>query len=198
MIAKQTKVTGVILAGGQARRMNYQDKGLVLYKSAPLINYAIAAMSPLVDELVINANRNQDEYRRFGLPVIADKTASFEGPLAGILAAISYATAEVLLAIPCDSPLIKTVHLQKLVTTLLATDKEIAVAFDGECLHPVFLALKTHLKNSLETYLQSGERKVSRWIEQHNFVKVDFSDTPEVFLNLNTLEELENLEKSTE
>lgn len=196
MIANQSKITGVILAGGLARRMNHQDKGLILYHGLPLVSYAIAAMSPVVTEVLINANRNHAEYSRFGLPVIADQTNSFDGPLAGILTAILHSNAEILLIMPCDSPLIKPVHLQKLLTTLLETDREIAVAFDGERLHPVFLGLKTALKPSLEAFLNSGERKLEHWIKQHDFVKVDFSNEADIFLNLNTLQELAELEKA--
>lgn len=197
MTAKQTKVTGVILAGGLARRMDNQDKGLVLYHGLPLVKYAIAAMSPVVTELLINANRNHAEYSRFDLPVIADQTTRFDGPLAGILTAILHSTTEILLVMPCDSPLIKSVHLQKLLTSLLETNREIAVAFDGERLHPVFLALKTSLKHSLEIFLNSGERKLENWIKQHDVVNVDFSDEPDIFLNLNTMNELITLENNS-
>lgn len=195
-MSNQTKVTGVILAGGLARRMNNQDKGLVLYNNAPLISYAIAAISPVVTDVLINANRNHTEYSRFGLPVIADQTASFDGPLAGILTAMLNSQNEILLVMPCDSPLIKSVHLKKLVTTLLETNSDCAVAFDGERLHPVFLALKTTLKDHLSCYLNKGERKLESWVKQHRFVSVDFSDEADIFLNLNTLSELTALEKA--
>ena len=198
MTAKQTKITGVILAGGLARRMNNQDKGLVLYKNTPLISYAIAAMSPVVSELLINANRHHAEYSRFGLPVIADQSNTFDGPLAGILTAMHHSSAEILLVMPCDSPLLKSVHLQKLLATLLESNHEIAVAFDGERLHPVFLALKTILRSSLESYLNSGERKLENWIKRHDFVSVDFSNEADIFLNLNTFAELLALEKITD
>lgn len=197
MTAKQTKITGVILAGGLARRMNNQDKGLVLYQGCPLICYALAAIVPVVgSEVLINANRNQEEYRYFGFPVIADQTDSFDGPLAGILTAIVHSRAEILLVMPCDTPLVKAAHLQKLVIAVEESKSEIAVAFDGQRLHPVFLALKTTLKNSLEFYLNSGGRKMENWIRQHDFVKVDFSSEPDIFLNLNTPAELSALEKN--
>lgn len=195
MTAQHTKIAGVILAGGRATRMNHQDKGLVLYQGLPLISYAIAAMSPVVSELFINANRNFSEYNRFKLPVVADQTRSFDGPLAGILTAILHSTAEIFVVMPCDSPLIKAHHLQKLLTTLENSHCEIAVACDGERWHPVFLALKTRLKPSLENYLNRGERKLERWIKQHEFVCVDFSAEANVFLNLNTMTELSALEQ---
>ncbi|MFZ2313523.1 MAG: molybdenum cofactor guanylyltransferase MobA [Methylobacter sp.] len=190
----QTKVTGVILAGGLARRMNKQDKGLVNFKGRPMVSYAIAALAPLVDQIVISANRSSEQYRQFGWPVVADQTDSFDGPLAGVLAAMTCVDADVLLVIPCDSPLIKAEHLQKLLVTRAENDANVAVAFDGERLHPVFLAIKTTLKTSLHDYLASGQRKMALWLEQQNMVQVDFSNEPEILSNINTLAELSALE----
>jgi molybdopterin-guanine dinucleotide biosynthesis protein A len=190
----ETKITGVILAGGLARRMNHQDKGLVCYRGRPLVSYAIAALAPLVHETIINANRHHEQYQAFGLPVVADQTDSFDGPLAGILTAMIHTDAEVLLIVPCDAPLITTQHLQKLLTVRTDVNADIAVAFDGERLHPVFLAIKSSLQESLQHYLASGQRKVQTWLALHNTVPVDFSDAPEIFTNINTLTELSLLE----
>lgn len=192
---EQKKVTGVVLAGGLARRMNKQDKGLVLYHNSPLVSYAVNAISEVTDMVFINANRNKEQYMQLGCEVISDQTDSFDGPLAGILSAMNHAKTDILLIMPCDSPLIKASHLQKLLHAL-TDDVDIAVAFDGERLHPVFLALRTCLSNSLNVYLQAGDRKIDLWLQQHRLVKVDFSDNPEIFLNINTLSELEALEKS--
>ena len=190
----QTTVTGVILAGGLARRMNNQDKGLINYKGRPMVSYAIAALTAVADQSIINANRNQEQYQQFGLPVVADQTDTFDGPLAGVLTAMIHAETDILVVIPCDSPLIKAEHLQKLLATLAENDADVAVAFDGERLHPVFLAIKTSLKNCLQHYLSSGQRKIDRWLEQQKMVKADFSNQPEIFININTMTELSELE----
>lgn len=190
----QTKVAGVILAGGRARRMDNQDKGLVNFKGRPMISYAIAALAPVVDQLFINANRNIDQYRQFGWPVISDQTDSFDGPLAGVLTAMIHADADALVVMPCDSPLIKSEHLQKLLLTLAENNADVAVAFDGERMHPVFLAIKTALQSSLKDYLAGGQRKVTIWLAQQNLVQADFSNEPEIFSNINTMTELSALE----
>jgi molybdenum cofactor guanylyltransferase len=190
----QTKVTGVILAGGLARRMGNQDKGLVRFKGQPLVNYAIAAMSPVADQTIINANRNLADYQQFGLPVVSDQTDSFDGPLAGILAAMLVAESGILLVTPCDSPLVKASHLKKLLLTRKEHDADVAVAFDGERLHPVFLALKTGLKSNLQDYLRSGQRKMENWLTLQKIVKADFSQEPNIFININSLSELSDLE----
>ena len=194
----QTKVTGVILAGGLARRMNNQDKGLVKYKGRPMVSYALAALGAVADQTLINANRNREQYEKFGLPVVADQTDSFDGPLAGVLSAMIHTDADVLIVMPCDSPLIKAEHLQKLLATRAENDADVAVAFDGERLHPVFLAIKTSLKTSLQDYLASGQRRIDCWLEQQKMVKADFSNEPEIFININTLTQLSELEAKGE
>ncbi|MCX7097510.1 MAG: molybdenum cofactor guanylyltransferase [Methylococcales bacterium] len=187
-------VAGVILAGGQARRMNHQDKGLILFQGQPMVTYAIAALSPIARPIIISANRNLEHYQAFGWPVVADDTDNFDGPLAGVLAAMRYTTAELLLVMPCDSPLVKTEHLQKLVDVRAANNADVAVAFDGARQHPVFLAVKTSLQASLQAFLDSGQRKIGFWLAGQNTVQADFSDSPELFANVNTPTELQGLE----
>ncbi|TPQ27971.1 molybdenum cofactor guanylyltransferase MobA [Methylomonas koyamae] len=190
----QNKVSGVVLAGGLARRMQQQDKGLILFDNRPLVSYALAALAPLTDTLVISANRNQELYRGFGYPVISDASANFDGPLAGILAALQTAPAGMLLTAPCDSPFVRTEHLQKLLRALHGSSAGIAVAFDGERLHPVFAAIQTHLRDDLQEYLLRGERRLQTWFRQHPLMEVDFSATPEIFANINTPVELQALQ----
>jgi len=194
----QNKVSGVVLAGGLARRMGLRDKGLMPFNNRPLVGYALAAMAPLVDELLISANRNQEDYKQFGYPVIGDSNPTFDGPLAGILAAMRVAQNTVLLVMPCDSPLVETRHLQRLLAALATQSVDIALVYDGKRLHPVFAALKTSLslQTDLQNYLQHGERKLENWFNRHSAIKVDFSDTPEIFANINTPAELQALEKN--
>ncbi len=189
----QAKVSGVVLAGGLARRMNKQDKGLVAFKNKAMITYAIEAIAPVVNELFINANRNIEQYQQFNYPVISDASSDFAGPLAGVYAALSVCQHNVLLVTPCDSPFMTAKGLQTLLAEREHEDADIAVAFDGERIHPVFMVIKSSLKNSLQDYLAQGERKIDLWFERHHWVKVDFSANPEYFSNINTLEQLTEL-----
>lgn len=194
----QNKVSGVVLAGGLARRMQQQDKGLILFNNRPLVSYALAALAPLTDTLVISANRNQELYRGFGYPVISDANPTFDGPLAGILAALQTAPAHVLLTAPCDSPFVRTEHFQKLLQALCSSSADVAIAFDGDRLHPVFSAMRSHLQDDLQDYLQRGERKLQAWFRRHALIEVDFSAEPEAFANINTPAELQALQSEEE
>ncbi len=164
------------------------------YNGQPMVLYALQAQKAIADDVLINANRNREQYQKFGYPVIADLSDTFDGPLAGILSAMRHSDADILLVTPCDSPLIKTTHLQKLLDSRAEQDADIAVAYDGQRLHPVFMAIKRSLHKSLEMFLSSGERKIDIWLQQHRLILVDFSKSPEIFLNINTLDELSDME----
>jgi molybdenum cofactor guanylyltransferase len=196
----KTTIAGVVLAGGRATRMGEQDKGLILFKNQPLISYALEALSSVCQRTYINANRNIPTYEEFGLVVICDQTQSFDGPLAGILTTLLHTDTdtdndnEVLVVMPCDTPFFKAEHLQRLLDTRAEHDADIAIAFDGGQLHPLFLALKTSLAENLQGYLASGQRKVADWLRPLKSVTVDFSDEPKIFTNINTSDELAVLE----
>lgn len=189
-MALQTKVTGVILAGGKAQRMNFQNKGLQLFRGKSLISYSFNSLRPVVDELLINANRDLDKFEKFGVPVIPDLVQDFSGALAGILAAMTFTDADLLIVVPCDAPFISTSTLQHLFNEHKKNDAEITVACTGEQLHSVFLVLNTNLQSSLENYLVQGNHKVRLWFELHNTHVVDFGENTIEFVNINTLDEL--------
>lgn len=190
-VAPFPTVTGLILAGGQARRMGGTDKGLIEYRQQPLIEHVIGALSPQTERLVINANRHQAIYQSYGYPVISDEVEGYQGPLAGMLAGLKTIDSDFLLTAPCDCPFINPRLRQRMLETLLFAGKTVAVATDGERLQPVFSLLPVHLKNSLVDFLESGERKIDNWLYQHDVAEVDFSDCPEMFTNLNHPEDLQ-------
>jgi len=107
---------------------------------------------------LFNANRNREQYQAFGLTVVADQTGSFDGPLAGVLTAMIYTDADVLVVMPCDSPLIRAEHLQKLLAIRAENDADVSVAFDGDRLHPVFFSDKNITKNQLARLLGQWSR----------------------------------------
>lgn len=187
-------VSGVILAGGEARRMGGSDKGLVPVAGRPMVEHVLERLRPQVDAVLINANRNHDFYSRYGLPVIADALGGFQGPLAGMASAMGVVTTPWLVTVPCDSPFVPPRLVARLREAQLAADAEIAVAHDGARMQPVFSLLRTDLKVSLAAFLARGERKIDRWFAQHKTAIADFSDQPDTFMNVNTPGELERVE----
>jgi len=189
-LSTRPSVSGVLLAGGQARRMGGVDKGLVLYRNKPLISYALTILKPQVDSLLINANRNIDSYQAFSCPVIKDSIDNYCGPLAGMLSAMQAVDTDYILTAPCDSPNISPQLRQRLMESLIMEQADIAVAHDGERMQPVFSLLSCQLKDELQQYLQQGGRKIDLWFSQYKLAIVDFSDQKDSFINFNHLDDL--------
>ena len=187
-------VSVIILAGGRATRMGGVDKGLILLQNKPLIQHVISRLQPQVDEILINANREIAQYETFGLKVLQDENQDFAGPLAGVLLGLKHAKHELVLAVPCDSPLLPLDLVGRLYNGMAESLMDIAVvSCDGNA-HPVFCLMKKSVLPSLVDFLDAGERKVSAWQKSQQYCEVDFSDSANAFTNLNTLEELRELE----
>jgi molybdopterin-guanine dinucleotide biosynthesis protein A len=187
-------VTGLVLAGGLARRMGGMDKGLVELAGRPMIEHVLDALRPQVGSLLINANRNIDRYAAYGHPVVSDSLQGFMGPLAGVLTALQRLATEFLVTVPCDAPLVAPDLVGRLHAACVANDADVAVATDGGRQQPVFLLLRAGMASSLEAYLASGGRKIDTWFAQLRLAEADFSDALDTFVNVNDPDERQRLE----
>jgi molybdenum cofactor guanylyltransferase len=183
-------VTGLILAGGQGRRMGGVDKGLQLLRDRPLIAWVLERLGPQVDEILVNANQNLERYRSFGHPVLPDEVGGFAGPLAGVERGLALARNELVVTAPCDSPFLPAELVARLHQGLSQNGAELAVARTGEQAHPVFCLCQRSLHADLRDYLAGGGRKIDAWYARLRVAEVPFDDMPEAFSNINTRDEL--------
>lgn len=197
MIISLENTAGVILAGGKGRRMGGIDKGLRNFKNAPLALHAMMRLNGQVGSIMINANRNIGVYEGFGVEVICDTQADYAGPMAGMQAALNSTTAAFLVTVPCDVPLFPTNLVEKLSAPF---EKNVGlmltVASTKGRHHPVFCMMRSELLTSLEEFLRKGGRKIDAWYLNLPHEAVEFDDEA-AFHNVNTLEELKELEKKS-
>ncbi|SDL70563.1 molybdopterin-guanine dinucleotide biosynthesis protein A [Franzmannia pantelleriensis] len=186
-------LSGVILAGGEGRRMGGCDKGLSTFLGRPLVAHVRERLEPHVEEVVLNANRHLEDYRALGCRVVCDREAGYQGPLMGIWSGLLAARQDWVVVVPCDTPALPMALVPRLWQGIGAHD--IAVAHDGERAHPVVALMRRDLADDLAAALADGERKIDRWYARHNDCYVDFSDCPEAFANLNRPAEREALER---
>jgi molybdopterin-guanine dinucleotide biosynthesis protein A len=184
------KVTGLVLAGGQGRRMGGVDKGLQELGGRPLVQWVLDRLEPQVDRVLISANRNLPRYGGFGHPVLSDRLGGFAGPLAGLQAALAQATTPLLVTAPCDSPFLPDDLVARLHDALVAQQAELAVACADGRAHRAFCLLRRELLPGLDAFLAAGERRVGLWHASLKVVEVDFSDEAAAFGNINTAEDL--------
>ncbi len=194
---------GVILAGGQARRMGGGDKGLLDLVGQPLLAHVIARAEPQVAGLALNANGDPDRFAGFDLPVLADSVAGYPGPLAGVLAGLDWAAgqgAESIVTMAADTPFFPC----DLVPRLLLASEGMAVPLvlaatpdpgRGQVRHPTFGLWPVALRDDLRAALNEGVRKVVIWTDRHDGREAVFPvDGFDPFFNVNTPEDLARAE----
>lgn len=194
-------VAGIVLAGGQSRRMGGGDKCLRLLAGKPILAHIIERARPQVTALALNANGDPRRFAGFGLPVVADSIADFAGPLAGVLAGLDWAAASVLGAshvasFAGDAPFLPRDLVARL-GAALAFGHDIACAASAGRPHPVFalwpVALREDLRRALEV---EGIRKVDQWTERFRLTTVEFAVAPyDPFFNVNRPEDLAEAER---
>ena len=84
-------ITGLVLAGGQGRRMGGQDKGLLTLHGQALAARALQRLAPQVGPTAVSANRHLADYQALGVPVWSDTLPDQPGPLAGLLTGMTHA-----------------------------------------------------------------------------------------------------------
>ena len=194
-VTEDERITGVILAGGQGRRMGTIDKGLVSIDGRPMVAHVLGRLRPQVDEILINANQHRVEYEAFGYPVLADAIGGFAGPLAGLHVALTHASFARIATVPCDSPFLPEDLIARLSASLRASQAELAVARTFDQPHPVFALVRKTVLPHLTQFLEGGGRKIDAWYATLKTVEVAFDDEAEAFRNINTTDELRQADR---
>ena len=186
----RSAITGIVLAGGQGRRMGGVDKGLVELDGKPLVAHALARLTPQVGAILINANQNVERYASFGPPVVRDAVGGFAGPLAGLHAGMTQATTSHVVTVPCDSPFLPLDLVVRLAAALAERDAQLAAARTFDQPHPVFALVRRDVLPHLTAFLAAGGRKIDAWYATLANVEVAFDDEADAFRNINTVAEL--------
>ena len=196
------QITGLILAGGEGRRMGGQDKGLLPLLGRPLAAHALERLTPQVQQVLISANRHVDTYARLGVPVLPDSRPGFLGPLAGLLTGLQACRTDWLLSVPCDSPALVPDLAARLAAALGQVPGARIALVEGPDeerggwrLHPAFALLHRSLATPLARALDAGERRLGGWLsgQPHARLRLDRPSDALMLANANTPEALQSL-----
>jgi molybdenum cofactor guanylyltransferase len=190
MMTELNNITGLVLAGGAGRRVGGQDKGLLVWRGQALVAHVLNRLRPQVGKLLISCNRNVNQYAALAPATVTDTRRDFQGPLAGLEAAIPCIDTEFLLIAACDTPLLPADLGTRLLQPLNAIPGEamdISYAHDGERGQYLCAAIRSSCLASLPQYLDQGNRSVHGWFQTLHCEVVDFSDQASCFRNYNYL-----------
>ncbi|KTG16188.1 MULTISPECIES: NTP transferase domain-containing protein [unclassified Guyparkeria] len=179
-----TKLSALVLAGGAGRRMGGRDKGLEPFLGQPMVSHVTEALAPLVDELVIVANRHLDAYRRLGHTAITDPDGIRRGPAAAVHAAITRLRHDWVLLAPCDMPRYRAQWPARLVARQRATGAPVVIADDGDRLQPGVALF--HAPTLRRQRVGPVPARLTDLLTGGPHACCDLSDDREAFLNVNT------------
>ncbi len=195
-------ILGLLLAGGQARRMGGIDKGLSVIGGRSMIELIIERAQSQVSTLIINANGNTERFKKFGFEVIPDVIKGFAGPLAGVLTGLEWAKSNApeinwVATFPTDAPFMPLDLVQRLIAAIDRNNADLACARSNGRSHPVFGIWPVYLADDLRHAMENEKlRKIDSWTARYNIVEVDFLDKPQdPFFNINKPEHLIEAEK---
>ena len=193
-------IVGLLLAGGQSRRMGGGDKALRPLGGRPLLDHVIERLRPQVAAMVLNANGDPSRFAGFGLPVVPDSVPDFAGPLAGVLAGLDWAAAnrpdcEWVVSVPTDAPFLPRDLVARLVAGMQAADAELACAASGGQPHPVVGLWPLRLREALRHAVVAEDiRKVDAWTGRYRLSRVPFVEETagvDPFFNANRPDDFE-------
>lgn len=191
------KTFGIMLAGGQARRLGGLDKGLIAIGGEAILSRLARRLAPQCAGLALNANGDPARFAAFGLPVVADSIADFAGPLAGVLAGLDHAAEHHpdivdVLSVPADTPFVPRNLVVRLQAARESQGAKIAVAASGGREHHAIALWPVALREALrEALVVEDLRKVSAFAARFACVVVDWPSEPyDPFFNVNAPEDV--------
>jgi len=191
------KIVGLLLAGGQSRRMGGGDKALRVIGGVPLLQRVIERMQPQVETLVLNANGDPSRFATFGLPVVPDSVPDYAGPLAGVLAGLDWTAKHRLdcthvVSVATDAPFLPRDLVSQLVRGMKRSGADLACAASAGQSHPVIGLWPVRLREDLRhAVMNEMVRKVDVWTVRHRLAVVPFANEPiDPFFNANRPEDL--------
>ena len=194
-------ICGLLLAGGQSRRMGGGDKCLLPLGGRTLLQCMIDAARPQVGALVLNTNSDPALFTAYRLPIEPDVIDGHAGPLAGVLTGLEWAAecapeSSWVASFACDAPFVPPDLVSGLRQAIEAADADMACAASGGRHHPVFALWPVRLAADLrEAVTREGLRKVDDWTSRYAQVRVEFSAVPnDPFFNINRPEDLATAE----
>jgi molybdopterin-guanine dinucleotide biosynthesis protein A len=189
-----SKISGIVLGGGQSQRMG-RDKRRLHWEGEPFLDRICRLMSTLFDDvLVVTA---QEDYDCSHLPVrlVTDKIPQ-KGSLGGLYTGLMEAKNTLTFVVACDMPFLLKESISRL---CLLPHNDVLVVKLSNSLQPLHARYSKRCAPIIEQMIQEGDLKIQNLVAQPG-LKVEiiqetlFDDIDphrQSFMNINTPADLE-------
>lgn len=185
--AQEERPAGLILAGGKGKRLGGGGKAMTLLKGAPLIEHVYERARPQIAACAIASGGKFLSWRP-DLPRLHDGAFMGSGPLAGIIAGLSWIERTGLSAwlqtFPCDTPFLPKDLAARLMAAREGT-RPVVPGLGGYTQNLLALWHVSH-RPRLEALLKEDRRAVWAALEDLGAVRLAWPETEAAaFANLN-------------
>lgn len=184
---RNMKIKGIILAGGLSSRMG-EDKGIIQLDEDKMIAKIIHLLEPFCEEIMISANN--DNYHKFGLKVVHDKTERI-GPIGGIISCMMEKISDYYLVMSCDTPNISGNTIAMLIDNIAKYD--IVTPIINDKMEPLISLFSSNAIPKIKAEVEMKNYKIQKIISNLNYTTIHLESneaTKKEFLNINTKEDL--------
>lgn len=126
MYLTNTDLTGIVLAGGQSKRMGF-NKAEAIIEGVTMLQIMIDKLIQVAPDVLVSSG--QTTYRNISLPQITDTYPQY-GPLGGIFSVLKRSKSPLNIAVSCDIPFVPIALLQYLIDNAKKSEALITVPID--------------------------------------------------------------------
>ena len=167
-------IAGIVLAGGEGRRMGGAAKALCEVGGVAIIDRILPILRPLFAEIVIVANDPAPYRGRAGVAVVPDVHRGC-GPIGGIHAGLTAITSPGALVVACDMPFLAPGPIARVCEAARAGAFDLAVPCSPRGFEPLHAFYARGVAPLLEQAIRRGRHKIRRAVAECRIAYVPFS-----------------------
>ena len=189
--------TAIILAGGKSSRMGF-DKQFLKIKERRVMDIVISKLKKEFNEIIVVTNK-PEYYIGFGNKIVSDIIKGM-GPLSGLHVGLKNSSSEYAYFIACDMPNISIEYIRYMKKKMQEKEQEpqACVTKFGNWIEAFNSFYSKDLYHGIEKHLQENKRSVNSFLQKSDTLYIEeddarrFSPKWEMFINLNTRDELDD------
>jgi molybdenum cofactor guanylyltransferase len=190
MPAMTTTCGGIVLCGGQSRRMG-RAKALLPIGNEVLVERVVRILGQVVSPIVVVAAQGQ-ELPEFPLGVLVARD-EYEalGPLAGLAAGLKVLSefVEAAYVSSCDAPLLKPAWVRRMIELLetAGPETDLVIPRDGKYHHPLAAVYRTRIEPTVRALIEEGQLRPYFLLERVRAREIDVAALRDVDPDLSSL-----------
>ena len=151
-VQKETKISAVILAGGENKRFKGKTKANIQISGIRIITRAIKTLHDIFDEIIIVTNKPED-FKSFSQYKIIPDIITHAGPLGGIHAAMSVAEGDAVFCFASDMPCLSGNIIRKQIDFFNLTRFDATIPQINDFIEPLHGIYKKEIHTNLHEFL---------------------------------------------